>query len=245
MDLISIIILILTILFVLILLVKRFLYFHPSKTLQPFIENFQEIYEGNLHGLFLGDEKATKIILYCHGNAGNVSTRQEKMINLNKMGFSVLIFDYSGYGKSKGVPNERLCYHSGDVFMAYLLRNGFSKEDIVLYGESLGASVATYLAIKYGVKTLILESPLPSIKSLLRCYSPLLAVLGLIFNEFDTESMIKAFNGRLLLIHSVHDEVIPFSSINKLKLKAEKVIETVGGHNTIEIDWNQIKEFLS
>lgn len=244
MDLVSIGILIVVILFICVLLVKRFVYFHPSKLILPLIENFEEIYEGNLHALY---SKGTnnKIIVYCHGNYGNVTTRQDKIINLNKLGFSVLIFDYNGYGKSKGVPNESMCYNNGDTFIAYILRNGFTKDEIILYGEGIGGCVASYLAVKYGINVLILESALPSIKLLLKSYNSILSIFGVIFNEFNTEKFLNYYKGKLLVIHSVHDEIIPYKIIDGLKQKATLFLDSIGNHSNVQIDWDQVKNFLN
>jgi hypothetical protein len=212
--------------------------------INPLISNFEEIYEGNLHGLFLKGT-SPKIMLFCHGNKGNVYTRQEKVININKLGFSVLIFDYNGFGRSKGVPNETLCYNSGDIFMSYINRCGYTNNNIVLYGEGIGASVATYLAIKYGLNELIIESGLPSIKKLLGYYSPLLKVFSIIFDEFNTEKFLTRYNGKLLVFHSIHDTFVPYSTITEIKNKATKMIDTIGSHDNIVIDWNEIKLFIS
>ena len=85
--------------FIFILIVKRFLYFRPSLHFLPTRENYQEINNGHLNGWLLpGPNRAhgekSKIILLCHGNGGNISHKEEKMISMRIMGYSVFVFDY-------------------------------------------------------------------------------------------------------------------------------------------------------
>ncbi len=80
------------------------------------------------------------------------------------MNHSVLIFDYSGFGQSRGVPNEQLCYANASLFVEYLVRRGYSLQNIIPYGESMGAAVAAYVTRKYNLPKIILESSLPGMK---------------------------------------------------------------------------------
>ena len=103
-----------------VLLIKRFIYFQPSNEFIPYKETYQDISEGNLHGWFIG-EKGNKTVLICHGNGGNISHRQYLIEPLTKLGYSVLIFDYSGYGRSRGIPSETQFYHDASVFYRYII----------------------------------------------------------------------------------------------------------------------------
>lgn len=239
----EIILIIITILFIAVLFIKRFLYFRPTRQLVENMYGFEDVYEGNLHAWYKKGNKPFTI-LFCHGNGGNLSYRQFKLYNLFALGYSVLIFDYNGYGKSKGIPNEKYCFRSADIFVSFLLRNGVSKNSIVPYGESLGACVASYIASKYNLSFLILESPFPGFKS----YLPkLLKPLSFIFHEFNTEKYLENYKNKInksLLIHSVHDEIIPFKSISNLRNNVSKVVETTGSHNSPYINWTEIDLFL-
>lgn len=228
--------------FVFTLLIKRFVYFAPTYEFMAPKDAFVDVYEGNLHAWFRrGSPK--DVILFCHGNAGNLSYRQDKLIELAKTGYSVLIFDYSGFGRSRGVPNEELCYANACLFLEFLKRNGFT--NIVPYGESLGASVAMYLARRYNLPRVILESPLPGIKYLIKNRFPKLSFLSLIFNEFDTVSYLSGYTGKSLVLHCVNDEVIPYPSVEKLKSQATKFIDMEGSHNSPKIPWETVRQFLS
>jgi pimeloyl-ACP methyl ester carboxylesterase len=230
-------------LFLTILVIKRFLYFQPSNIFIPVTEKYQDIYEGNIHAWYKAG-KTKKIILFCHGNAGNISYRQEKLSNLLKLGFSVIIFDYSGFGYSKGTPNENICYSNAETIFTYLLRNNYSKSDIIPYGESLGAPIASYIARKYNLPLLIIESGLPSIQKLIVSKSYYLYPFSLFFPEFNTIKYIDGYKGKILVLHSEQDEIIPFSTTEEIRKLATKTIIINGTHNYPEIPWTEIKDFI-
>lgn len=236
---------VLTILFVSTLFIKRYVYFRSDRKLQPNMFGFEDVFEGNLHAWYKkGNRK--QVILFCHGNIGNLSYsfRQTKLNHLNTLGYNVLIFDYNGYGKSKGIPNESYCVHNTNIFMSYLFQKGFSRENIVPYGENIGAYIATHIAVKYNLPNLILESSFPSIKKYLSSYTSLLKPLGIIFHEFNCEKELSMYKGRVLLIHSIHDKTIPLKYIDALKRYSSKTIETIGSHCSVEFDWKEIDDFL-
>lgn len=230
--------------FIIILLIKRFVYFQPSYSFIPPKDNYQDINEGNLHAWYKKG-KSGIVILFCNGNGGNLSYRQHKLQEISKMDHSVLIFDYSGFGHSKGVPNEQLCYSNGDTFINLLLVKGYNMNNIVPYGESLGASIGAYLARKYNLPKVILESPLPGMSDLIKYKFPYLRFFAIFFNDFDTVSYLKGYTGKSLVLHSPEDEIIPYNSINKIKENCSIFIQISGSHNNPNIPWDKIKEFLS
>lgn len=239
----KLLLILIVILFVLILVIKRFAYFRPSYDFTVPRDNYQDIYEGNLHAWY---KKGTsdKVILFCHGNGGNLSYRQEKFIEFSKMGYSVLIFDYSGFGQSRGVPNEQLCYANADIFVNYLLRKGYKLENIIPYGESLGAAVAAFIGRKYNLPKVILESSLPGVKYLIKFWYPILSFLSIIFDEFNTVSFMNGYRGKSLVLHCVNDEIVPYQTISELKPLATKFIDMEGSHNSPVIPWGEIQKFL-
>jgi fermentation-respiration switch protein FrsA (DUF1100 family) len=232
------------ILFTTVLVVKRFAYFRPCYNFTAPLENYQDVYEGNLHAWY---RKGTsgKVILFCHGNAGNLSHRQDKLIELLKMGHSILIFDYSGFGQSKGIPNEQLCYANADLFVNYLNRKGYKMSDIIPYGESLGAAVASYISRKYNLQMVIIESGLPGIKYLIKSWHPLLFFLGGIFSEFDTVSYLDGYKGKILVLHCINDEIVPYKITDKMRDFATKHIQMEGTHNNPVIPWKEVEEFIT
>jgi len=226
------------------LVVKRFAYFKPSYEFLAPRDNYKDIYEGNLHAWYKKG-KSGKVILFCHGNAGNLSYRQDKLQQFSKMGHSVLIFDYSGFGRSKGIPNEQLCYNNACMFVEYLGILGYEKQNIIPYGESMGAAVASYIARRYNLPKLVIDSGLPSISKLIRSWNIFLIIFVPIFTEFNTLKYLQGYKGQSLIFHSVHDEIIPYALTNEFQHLATTFISTKGSHNDPEIPWEQIKDFIN
>lgn len=231
-----------TTLVVLTLIIKRFVYFRPGFGFLPPRENFLDIYEGNLHAWYREGEN-DKIIFFCHGNAGNISHRQDKLLEFIKLGYSILIFDYSGYGQSKGVPNEDMCYANADMFFNFLLKKGFPKSKIVPYGESLGSAVACYIARKYNIPTVIIESGIPSIRDIVKKKYKI-PLLDLVFNEFDTLSFLNGYKGKSLVMHCINDEIIPYELMTDIKNISTVFLDLDGSHNDPVIPWEIVDSFI-
>ncbi|MBU1888379.1 MAG: alpha/beta fold hydrolase, partial [Candidatus Omnitrophica bacterium] len=102
-----------------------------------------------LNAWFFPADDSTATILFCHGNGGNISHRIEKIALLNNLGLDVSIFDYRGYGRSRGRPSEKGFYADAGSAYGYLVsEKNISPEKIILYGESLGGAVAIDLAAR-------------------------------------------------------------------------------------------------
>lgn len=235
-----------TIFFIVVLTIKRFIYFRPSFEFMAPRHNYQDIYEGKLHAWFSPPQQNFPIVLFCHGNGGNISHRQQKLEEFIKMGVGILIFDYSGYGNSRGVPSEEMCYANADMFYNYLLKK-FSKDKIIPYGESLGGAVAMYISRKYNLGKIILESSIPSMGIITGTVIPdpfLGKICSNIFNEFNTVSFLTGYKGKSLVMHCVNDEIIPYNSISALKENATEFIDMEGTHNNPVIPWDKVKKFI-
>ena len=228
--------------FIAILIIKRFCYFRPSYEFMEPIANYEDIREGNVHAWFLAGQNG-KVVLFCHGNAGNISNRQNKVTSLNKMGYSVLIFDYRGFGQSKGVPCEDSCYRDACVYTDVLIKKA-GRENIICYGESLGAAVAAHVALKYNIGILIIESGLPSIQQFIKSKMVVLGILGFLFPEFNTVNYLKTYKGRVLMLHCLHDEIVSWDSTEEMRGLVKTVIEMEGNHNNPNIPWEKINEFI-
>jgi len=245
--LLKIILIVVAILFMITLVVKRFVYFQPTYEFLPPVIVFQDIYEGYLHAWYKEGPKgpAGKVILFCHGNGGNLSTRQDKLVNLAKMGYSVLIFDYSGYGQSRGVPNEEMCYANAEMFYKYLLRHGYSSTNIIPYGESLGSAVASYVARKYNLPSVIIESGITCVKDIVKLRIPkLLGFIGVLFPEFNTLKYLTGYSGKSLVMHCQNDEIIPMEYAQQLLSIASVPVVMDGTHNMPEIPWERVAQFI-
>ena len=112
-----------------------------------------------LHGWYLPHPAPRAVVLHCHGNAGNIAGRINMAKQLHALGLSVLLFDYRGYGRSEGSPNEMGVLQDARAARALLAQlAGVTESDVVLMGRSLGGAVAVDLAAHDGARGLILES---------------------------------------------------------------------------------------
>jgi pimeloyl-ACP methyl ester carboxylesterase len=127
---------------------------------------FQAADGARLFGWYVESQADRPVILWCHGNAGNVIHRLDNLKHLYKLGLSVFLFDYRGYGRSQGRPSEEGFYQDALGAHDYLTRTRMIRpERIVLFGRSLGAAVAGELAAQKPAVGLILESSFPSIEA--------------------------------------------------------------------------------
>ena len=228
---------------VILMIIKRFVYFRPTSNFIKTFKNYTPIYINKIYGWKLENSNNNKVILFCHGNKGNISHREWKYNKLQNLGYNIITFDYSGYGKSSGVPSEEICYDNAGTYISFILQT-YKIQDIILYGESLGGAVASYVARKYNIPTLILESTFPSIKSLIFSRTSKLSFLSFLFPEFNTCLYLDGYKGRSLLLHSIDDDVISYNTIIELLPFVTKHIQMSGIHNNVKIPWNSVKEFI-
>jgi pimeloyl-ACP methyl ester carboxylesterase len=234
---------ILVIIIIALLLIKRFVYFRPSSHFISTKEAYKTVQHNHLHGWLLENPSSEKIVLLCHGNTGNISYMEDKMVAIRNLGYNVLAFDYSGFGKSGNIPNEEQLYDDASSMVA-LLRQQYAPSQIVLYGISMGAPIAIHAARRYSIPTLILESPLPSIKILIEQKYPIISWLSFLFPEFDCASYLRGYKGRSLLMHSPTDEIIPYNSTTHLQQMVTVHLQIDGSHNKPLLPWKDIKNFI-
>jgi fermentation-respiration switch protein FrsA (DUF1100 family) len=163
-----------------------------------------------IHAWWCPLPSASWFVLYCHGNAGNLSFRSGTIERWqNRVGASVLIFDYPGYGHSSGRPNEKNCYASGLAAYRWLREQGVAAERIVLFGESLGGGVAVELAVHQPHAALVLLATFTSIPELAQEIFPFVPARWLCRTRFDNLSKLRQYTGPLLLIHGENDTLVP------------------------------------
>lgn len=219
--------------------------------------SYEEIYfrtsdDKRLNGWFIPNNNAEFIVLFCHGNAGNISHRIEKISILHNLGVSAFIFDYRGYGNSLGRPSERGLYKDAEAAYRYLVEeHKISKDRIILYGESIGGAVAVDLAQRLDVKALITEELFTSIRDMAGIAYPFLPHF-IFSSRFDSASKIKDITCQKLIIHSIDDEIVPFYLGERLFNAArppKRFLRIRGSHNTAFLDSEEqfkqgIKNFL-
>ena len=169
-----------------------------------------------LHGWYVPHEDPRALVLYCHGNAGNITHREDILRALHdRVGVSVLIFDYRGYGRSEGRPDEQGVSADARAARAWLARResipeGEAAEKIVLMGRSLGGAVAVDLAATDGARALVLESTFTSAPDMAGHIFPWLPVRPFVRAKFDSLGKIGDYHGPLLQSHGDADSIIPF-----------------------------------
>lgn len=179
------------------------------------------------------DERA--VVLFCHGNAGNISHRLDSIRIFNKLGLSVLIFDYRGYGKSKGSPTEEGTYLDAEAAWDYLVnKKGYSPDKIVLFGLSLGGAVAVETALRVKAGAIIIESGFTSLPALGSKFFPYLPVRLISRYKYANIDKVNKISLPKLFVHSPQDEIIPFEhgkALFEKALEPKEFLRITGGHN--------------
>ena len=189
-----------------------------------------------LHGWFIPADGAQRVLLYCHGNGGNISHRLDSIHLFHGLGLSVFIFDYRGYGLSAGRPTEEGTYRDAEAAWRHLRdARGFSEEQVIVYGQSLGAAIAAHVAGERRAAALILESPFTSIADVASRHYWFLPVRWLTRFEYPTVAYVRNVHAPTLVIHSPQDEITPFALGRRVFEQANEpkaFLEISGDHNT-------------
>jgi len=225
---------------------SRLLYFPdtPSRLVDLSPERVDLSYESvqlltsdniQLDAWFIPAPEARGVILFCHGNAGNISHRLDSLLLFHKLGFSSLIFDYRGYGRSQGSPSEAGTYLDVEAAWHYLTRSrDVPASRIVLFGRSLGAAVAAHQAVVTTPEALIIESSFTSVPDMAAELYPFLPTRWLSRYKYDVRQQLEKVSCPVLVVHSRDDEIIPFSHGRALFAAArepKQFLELQGGHN--------------
>lgn len=219
--------------------------FYPYKALAATPADWQLDYDQvrlmtedgiSLHGWYLPQPGSQRALLFLHGNGGNISHRGDSLKIFHRLGFNVFIFDYRGYGQSSGSPSEAGLYKDATAAWQYLSKQrGFASKDIVVFGRSLGGSVASRLAVEVEPAALILESTFSSARDMAQELFPLLSPMLIMRYDFNTAATIKQVHCPVLVMHSPDDEIIPFSLGQKVYEAANQpksFIRLRGDHNS-------------
>lgn len=188
------------------------------------------------HGWFIPVPNPRGVVLYCHGNGGNVSTHLYGMASLRALGLSVLTFDYGGYGRSSGRPSETRVHADTMAMWKYLTETRrVAPQQIIIWGTSFGGGAACELASKVQPGGVVLESTYLSMaKAAFRDYPWFPASLFL-RHRFDNESKVSAIKAPLLVIHSRDDSLYPFDEAQRLFELAtapKQFLELRGDHHS-------------
>jgi len=218
--------------------------FYPSTQLESTPKDWGLAYDNvvlttpdnlHLHGWYLPAENSKQVVLFFHGNGGNISHRGDSLAILHSLGVNVFIIDYRGYGKSEGKVSEQGFYLDALAAWHYLVNNrGFQAHNIVIFGRSLGGAVATQLATQVDEQGLIVESTFSSVNDMASMMMPFISKLVYIRYNFNTEKIINQIGSPVLLMHSKDDDVVPYELGEKVFAAANSpkfFFELHGNHN--------------
>ncbi len=165
-----------------------------------------------LHGWFLPSRSGQgPVLLFFHGNAGNISDRLENARALVGSGFHVLLFDYRGYGRSTGRPSEEGIYLDAEAACDHLVEvRGIDPGRIVLFGRSLGGAAALEAALRRRAGCLIMESAFTSTKDMAKQMGPFALLRPLLPADYNNLEKIRRVSLPVLIVHGDRDEIVPF-----------------------------------
>ena len=193
----------------------------------------------SLHGWFIPGQSA-ETVLFFHGNAGNISHRLDSIRQFRSLGLSIFIIDYRGYGQSEGRTTEKGMYRDAEAAWRYLtVRRGIAASDIIVFGRSLGASVASWLAGRHEPRALIVESSFTSVPDIAQEIYPWLPARWLSRLKHSTRDYVRGVDCPVLVVHSRDDEIIPFhhgESIFAAANEPRSLLSIRGGHNDAFLD---------
>ena len=205
---------------------------------QPFEELFITAQDGAvLNALHFKTNDSKGVVLYFHGNSGDLSDWGHIASTFINEGYDVLMMDYRGYGKSTGELREADLY-SDAILLYEEAKKRFDETNITVYGRSLGATFATYVASKNSPNKLVLETPVYNLTDIVKTKYWFLPVDLLLRFKFPSSEFISGVTCPVTVIHGTDDNVVPYKSGVKLyeAVKSEKkelVNVQGGGHNNL------------
>lgn len=227
----------------------------PADAGIPFRALHVETADGeSLHGWWLERPTPRAQIVFFHGNGGNLSLWLDILVELWQRGFSVFAVDYRGYGASTGRPTEPGLYRDAEAAVQTFQQLRQAGPPVIYWGRSIGAPVAAYAATRTPPDALVLETPMPEVRALLRT-NPLLWTLSFLSSyRFPTTQFLERYRGPLLVVHGDADSIVPFDAGRRVYERAptsEKTFVSIAGagHNDLhlanpELYWASIDRFV-
>jgi fermentation-respiration switch protein FrsA (DUF1100 family) len=161
-----------------------------------------------LHAWYAKPPGGGPVLLWSHGNAGNIDSRRAVLAALTARGLGVLAYDYRGYGRSEGSPGETGVYLDGAAAFDDLVARGTDPGTIVCFGESLGGAVSIEVATRRACRAVIAISTFTRLADdARRHYGPLGSLAG---NRFDSLARLPRVAAPVLIAHGDQDEIVPF-----------------------------------
>ena len=196
---------------------QRHLVFHPAKrnaflnAVPPFEIVTVTTPDGlALKGFYIAPKDGKPLVIYYHGNAGDISDRLFKAEQGLAAGYGFLMTEYRAYGGNPGIPSEKGLYTDARAWIDFAKQQGFTPDRLVYYGESLGTGVAVQMASEQPPKALILEAPFTSVPDVGAFYYPFLPVHALARYHFDSLSKAHTLKMPVLIYHGKRDMTVPY-----------------------------------
>ncbi len=222
----------------------------PSNVHEVFIKTEDNL---KIQSYYIPKKTSDILLIYFHGNGGNMGHRLYDLRQINSFGINVLGISYRGYGKSQGKPSEMGIYIDGKAALGYSNQIlGFPMEKIFIFGRSIGTTVAINTAQNLNIGGLILVSPLTSGKAHAKVsgLSFVSFLAGDAFNNIDKIINVKC---PVLVIHGTQDDLIPFAMgeelFNRVKTKKKFIKIQGANHNDLSTQyyepyWSAVDEFI-
>jgi len=229
---------------VLLYLFQRRMVYFPNRRLWQTPSDWGMAYEDvsfetkdgvRIHAWFVPAQPSKGVILFCHGNAGNISHRLDTLKIFKDLGYSTLIFDYRGYGRSKGRPTEMGTYRDVEGAWQHLVKQrGVAPDKVVLFSRSIGGPIAAWLAKEHTPGALILESTFNTFVDMGASAYWFVPVRLLCRFKYDTAAYAKEAECPILVVHSPEDDIVPYRLGRRLYEalpEPKEFLEIRGGHN--------------
>ena len=202
----------------------------------------------DLKGWFHLKDSKKKTILFFHGNAGTLDNRIYKLNFLGNLDINFLIIAWRGYSGSSGKPTELGLYQDAKSAVNWLNLKGIAEKNIILYGESLGTSVAIEIGQNKNFAGIILEAPFTSMVDTGKKYYPFFPVKLLLKDKYESKNKIKNIKFPILVMHGKKDKIIPFymgEAIYNLANKPKFKYFSDNDDHMMDFDENLVNEISS
>ncbi len=242
---------------------KKYIYY-PSKEIitTPGLKGmeYEDVYFDSSDGVRLNgwffppeDMRRGETVLFCHGNADNISYFIDDVKMLTDLGLGVFVFDYRGYGRSGGDQSETGTYFDAEAAWNWLTKEKkIPQHRIIILGRSLGGAIAAWLAKEHKPRALFLETAFTSIEDIASETHPYIPVKRFLRYKYSTLDYLLKVKSPVLIVHSKEDTVVPFIHGQKLFAAAgepKRFLELSGAHRncffeSVTLYTDGIKAFL-
>ena len=193
-----------------------------------------------LNGWWVPASSSRGTVLFCHGNAGNISFLIDTINIFHQMRFNVFVFDYRGYGRSGGKPSEEGTYKDAAAAWTYLVRTrNIAPRTIAVIGRSLGGPIAAWLCQTRTPGALVLESTFTRAADV-ALFHYRMAPADLLFGDtYNAAGYLARVRCPVLVVHSPEDEIIPYNLGIKLFQAVQgprEFLQIHGSHNSGFLD---------